>query len=329
MKFFKRYILSSTKLICFFLLSFLIFTVIFTLYKIPIGAVIYPTILCFCAGLVFIVFDYIKKYHVHRKLLEVKQLDAKLIANMPNTNNIIEHDYQMIIQTLKKKIYDLETTKNKQYSDMIDYYTLWAHQIKTPITSMKLALKIPTSNAKNNFQTNLHRIEQYVDMVLAFMRLNSKYSDYIFKEYSLDNIAKACIKKFSHDFISKKIKLNYVTINKLIITDKKWFSLVIEQLLSNALKYTKNGSIKIYFSNDNTLCIADTGIGIKPEDIPRIFDKGYTGYNGHNIRHSSGIGLYICKRICNDLKIKINVKSQYNVGTSIYLTFDQQKIIPI
>ena len=126
-----------------------------------------------------------------------------------------------------------------------------------------------------------------------------------------------------------KIKLDYVTINKRIITDKKWFSLIIEQLLSNALKYTKNGSIKIYFSNDNTLCIEDTGIGIKPEDIPRIFDKGYTGYNGHNIRHSSGIGLYICKRICNDLKIKINVKSQYNVGTSIYLTFDQQKIIPI
>ena len=311
MKFFKRYILNNTKLICFFLFSFLIFTVMFILYKIPIGAIIYPAILCFSIGLVFIIFDYIKKYQVHRKLLEIKQLDAKLIANMPNTNNIIEHDYQIIIQTLKQKIYDLETTKNKQYSDMIDYYTLWAHQIKTPITSMKLALKSPTSNAKNNFQTNLHRIEQYVDMVLAFMRLNSEYSDYIFKEYSLDDIAKTCIKKFSHDF------------------DKKWFSLIIEQLLSNALKYTKNGSIKIYFSNDNTLCIEDTGIGIKPEDIPRIFDKGYTGYNGHNIRHSSGIGLYICKRICNDLKIKINVKSQYNVGTSIYLTFDQQKIIPI
>ncbi len=329
MKFFKRYILNNTKLICFFLFSFLIFTVMFILYKIPIGAIIYPAILCFSIGLVFIIFDYIKKYQVHRQLLEIKQLDAKLIANMPNTNNIIERDYQIIIQTLKQKIYDLETTKNKQYSDMIDYYTLWAHQIKTPITSMKLALKSPTSNAKNNFQTNLHRIEQYVDMVLAFMRLNSEYSDYIFKEYSLDDIAKTCIKKFSHDFISKKIKLDYATINKLIITDKKWFSLIIEQLLSNALKYTKNGSIKIYFSNDNTLCIEDTGIGIKPEDIPRIFDKGYTGYNGHNIRHSSGIGLYICKRICNDLKIKINVKSQYNVGTSIYLTFDQQKIIPI
>lgn len=329
MEFFKQYMLKSVKLICFSGLSSTIFIIMFLLYKIPITAVIYPSILCFSVGLAFIIFDYIKQYHIHRTLLEIKKLDAKLIENMPKTNNIIEHDYQIIIKTLKQKIYDLETIKNKQYCDMIDYYTLWAHQIKTPITSMKLALKAPSNTSKNNFQTDLQRIEQYVDMVLAFMRLNSEYTDYMFKEYSLDKIIKTSVKKFSHDFISKKIKLDYVPLNKLIITDKKWFSLIIEQLLSNALKYTKNGSIKIFFPRDNVLCIKDTGIGIKAEDIPRIFDKGYTGYNGHNTRHSSGIGLYICKRICNNLKIKINVKSKYNIGTAIYLTFDQQKITPI
>ena len=160
--------------------------------------------------------------------------------------------YDIDLSELKQKIYDLETIKNKQYCDMIDYYTLWAHQIKTPITSMKLALKAPSNTSKNNFQTDLQRIEQYVDMVLAFMRLNSEYTDYMFKEYSLDKIIKTSVKKFSHDFISKKIKLDYVPLNKLIITDKKWFSLIIEQLLSNALKYTKNGSIKIFFPHDNT-----------------------------------------------------------------------------
>ena len=154
------------------------------------------------------------------------------------------------------------------------------------------------------------------------MRLNSEYSDYIFKEYSLDQIIKTSVKKFSHDFISKKIKLDYLPLNQLIITDKKWFSLVIEQILSNAIKYTQTGSIKIYCSHQQTLCIKDTGIGIKAEDIPRIFDKGYTGYNGHNVRHSSGIGLYICKKICNNLKIKIKIASEYNNGTSVYLTFD-------
>lgn len=329
MKFFKRYILNNIKLITFSTICLFIFAIIFILYKIPIAAVIYPAILCFTIGLIFIISDYVKKRYIHRTLSEIKKLDTKLIVNMPKTNDIIEHDYQIIVKTLKQKIYDMETIKNKQYGDMIDYYTLWAHQIKTPITSMKLALKNPSDTSKNNFQTDLQRIEQYVDMVLAFMRLNSEYSDYIFKEYSLDQIIKTCVKKFSHDFISKKIKLNYLPLKKLIITDKKWFSLIIEQLLSNALKYTKNGSIKIFFPNDNILCIEDTGIGIKAEDIPRIFDKGYTGYNGHNIRHSSGIGLYICKRICNNLKIKINVESKYNIGTSIYLTFDQQKITPI
>lgn len=329
MEFFKQYILKNIKLICFSVLSFMVFAIIFLLYNIQVGAIIYPSILCSFIGLIFIIFDYMKKYKIHKKLLEIQKLDAKLILNMPNTNSIIEHDYQKIIEHLKQNIYDLETTKNKQYSDMIDYYTLWAHQIKTPITSMKLSLKSPSDMSKNNFQTNLHRIEQYVDMVLAFIRLNSEYSDYIFKEYSLDQIIKTFVKKFSHDFISKKIKLEYLPLNKLIITDKKWFSLIIEQLLSNALKYTQTGSIKIYCSHDQTLCIKDTGIGIKPEDIPRVFDKGYTGYTGHNVRHSSGIGLYICKRICDNLKIKIKVTSEYNIGTSVYLTFDQQKITPI
>ena len=329
MEFFKRYILKNTKLIYFSPLSFAIFAVMFFLYEIPIDAIVYPSILCFFIALVFIVFDYIKKLQIHNKLLEIQKLDPKLISNMPKTNNILEYDYQVIIKTLKQNIYNLETIKNKQYSDMIDYYTLWAHQIKTPITSMKLTLKNPSDTSKSNIQTDLNRIEQYVDMVLAFMRLNSEYSDYIFKEYSLDEIIKTSIKKFSHDFISKKIKLDYVPLNKLIITDKKWFSLVVEQLLSNALKYTQTGNIKIYYSHDETLCIRDTGIGIKSEDIPRIFDKGYTGYNGHVVRHSSGIGLYICKRICNNLKIKIKVTSEYKKGTSVYLTFDKQEITPI
>ncbi len=329
MEFFRRYILKNIKLIYFSLLSFTVFAIMFFLYEIPIGAITYPAILCFFIALVFIIFDYIKKLHIHNKLLEIQKLEPKLISNMPKTDNILEYDYQIIIKNLKQNIYNLETTKNKQYSDMIDYYTLWAHQIKTPITSMKLTLKNPSDTLKSQFQTDLHRIEQYVDMVLAFMRLNSEYSDYIFKEYSLDEIIKTSIKKFSHDFISKKIKLDYLSLNKLIITDKKWFSLIIEQLLSNALKYTQTGSIKIYCPHDQTLCIRDTGIGIKPEDIPRIFDKGYTGYNGHNARHSSGIGLYICKRICNNLKIKIKVTSEYNKGTSVYLTFDQQEITPI
>ncbi len=329
MEFFKRYILKNIKLICFSVLSFTIFAIMFFLYEIPIGAITYPTILCLFIALVFIIFDYIKKLHIHNKLLEIQKLEPKLISNMPKTDNILEHDYQIIIKNLKQNIYNLETTKNKQYSDMIDYYTLWAHQIKTPITSMKLTLKNPSDTSKSQFQTDLHRIEQYVDMVLAFMRLNSEYSDYIFKEYPLDEIIKTSIKKFSHDFISKKIKLDYFPLNKLIITDKKWFSLIIEQLLSNALKYTQTGSIKIYCPHDQTLCIRDTGIGIKSEDIPRIFDKGYTGYNGHNARHSSGIGLYICKRISSNLKIKIKVASEYNKGTSVYLTFDQQEITPI
>ena len=280
--------------------------------------------MCVFVGIMFAIIDFINKFSIHSKLLKIQKLSISLIGNMPAPETINEADYQKIIAILQNNIQTLKTSKETQYAEMIDYYTLWVHQIKTPITSMKLALENDSSNDQTTLQTDIHRIEQYVDMVLAFLRLNSDYSDYIFKEYQLDDIVKKCIKKFASDFILRKIRFIYSPSNKKVITDKKWLLVVIEQIISNALKYTKSGSIKIY-AEHNTLCVKDTGIGIRSQDIPRVFDKGYTGYNGHQTRHSSGIGLYICKRICQNLKINIQIDSNLGIGTTVRLKFDQQK----
>lgn len=170
------------------------------------------------------------------------------------------------------------------------------------------------------------RIEQYVQMVLCYLRLDSDYTDYVIAEYNLDDIIKQAVKKFSTQFIRKKIKLEYTPLNTTVITDEEWLLFVIEQVLSNALKYTPSGSIAISLEKPKTLCIKDTGIGIAPDDLPRIFQKGYTGYNGRGDKKASGIGLYLCRRICNNLGYSISANSSLEGGTAIYINLNQIKL---
>ena len=191
---------------------------------------------------------------------------------------------------------------------------------------MQLRLQSEDSPLTRKLNADLLRIEQYVEMVLAYLRLDSTSTDYVFKEYRLDNLIRQSVRKFSSEFIGKKIRLDYEPIEKVVLTDEKWFSFVIEQLLSNALKYTRSGSIKIYMADENKLCIEDTGIGIASEDLPRVFEKGYTGYNGRMDKKASGLGLYLCKRVCDNLGIKINAESEINVGTKIILDLEQYKL---
>ena len=152
------------------------------------------------------------------------------------------------------------------------YYTLWAHQIKTPIASIRLNQQNEDSEFSRRVAEDLQRIEQYVDMVLAFLRLDSDSTDYVFMEYDLDGIVRSAVKKFSTQFIRRRINLVYEPLGKKVVTDEKWLSFVVEQVLSNALKYTPSGTVGIYIEEPTTLCISDTGIGIAPEDLPRIFE---------------------------------------------------------
>ena len=162
-------------------------------------------------------------------------------------------------------------------------------------------------------------------MVLAYLRLDSESGDYVFRKYDLDTILKRSVRRFSGDFIAKKIQLDYSPVGRTVVTDEKWLSFVIEQILSNALKYTPSGSVSIFMDGD-ILKIKDTGIGIAPEDLPRIFEKGYTGYNGRTDMHASGIGLYLCRRICENLSIAISAESKPGAGTTVMLDMSQYRL---
>ena len=244
---------------------------------------------------------------------------------LPARHSIESRDLYKIIAALTEKYNDFKADSRRQYNDMIDWYTMWVHQIKTPIASMKLQLQNRDGEFSGGLSNDLFRIEQYADMVLTFLRVHSDYNDYVIRQQDLDKIITCAVKKYSGEFILRKIKLVYSPLNTLIVTDEKWLMFVVEQVLSNALKYTHEGSISIYMSDKNKLCIEDTGMGIAPEDLPRIFEKSYTGQNGRTNRTSSGLGLYLCKTICNKLGHKIYAKSTLGRGTCITIDFGNQK----
>lgn len=205
---------------------------------------------------------------------------------------------------------------------MLDYYTTWVHQIKTPIAVMKLYLAEETPEHRA-MAAELFRMEQYVDMVLQYLRLGSGENDLVIEEYKLDELIRETVRKFAAQFVLRKLRLTYVATEKTIVTDRKWFCCILEQLLSNAIKYTPEGGVTVAMEGE-WLRISDTGIGIAPEDLPRIFEKGYTGQNGRLERSASGLGLYLTRRAAELLHIPITVESRLGQGTTFTLHLEQK-----
>ncbi|MCM1213641.1 MAG: sensor histidine kinase [Lachnospiraceae bacterium] len=209
-------------------------------------------------------------------------------------------------------------------ADCNDYYLMWTHQIKTPIAAMKLLLENGGEGDKNSFflREELWKIEQYVEMVLAFQRLESLSSDLVLKEYDLYDILKRTARDFSILFINKGLSLELQEMHMKVLTDEKWLGFCIRQLISNSVKYTKQGRVTIRTSEEEervVLCVEDTGIGIRPEDLPRIFERGFTGYNGRMDERSTGIGLYLCRRVFRHLGIEVQAESEVGTGTRMTL----------
>lgn len=325
MKLFAKYLRQRWRGIAAGVIFCIIFIATFILYRLPVKAVIYPAILCVLTGTVFAVVDFIRIRRKYEILERIKSLTDTITENFPQADGIEDEEYQNIIRLLNQEFTYYKAETAKKYSDMTDYYTVWAHQIKTPIASMRLNLQNEDTSFSRKLSADLFRIEQYVDMVLTFLRLSSGSTDYVIKEYELDSVIKQSVKKFAGEFINRKISLVYEPVDVKVITDEKWLSFVIEQVLSNALKYTPSGSITIKCDNDGRLFIKDTGIGIAAEDLPRIFENGYTGYNGRTDKKASGIGLYLCKRICNNLGHGITAESAVDAGTTIIIDLSRKK----
>ena len=277
----------------------LIFAIVFYLYSLPLDAVLYATILCLSFSMPLFIYD-VYKYHLrHKILLSLMNRITVNIEEFPKASDLVEQDYQTLLTLLFEDKAKITSKADVSQTEMIDYYTLWAHQIKTPISAMRLLLQTEGSTQNSELSTQLFKIEQYVEMVLGYLRIESTSSDLVLSQYYLSDVVKQAIRKYATIFIGQKITLDFKEMDCMVLTDEKWLVFVIEQILSNALKYTKSGTISIYMEAEKTLVIKDSGIGIASEDLPRVFEKGFTGFNGRMDKKSTGIGLYLCKKILN------------------------------
>ena len=217
--------------------------------------------------------------------------------------------------------------EREKLNDLMDYYTLWAHQIKTPIAASSLLVgEIEDKKVKNQLEQELFKIESYVNIVLQYLRLESFHEDLVLKKENAEDLVKEIVKKYAIFFIQKDLSLSLHDLDRTIITDKKWFVVILEQVLSNSLKYTSQGGIEIYFQED-TLYIKDSGLGIQDADLLRVFERGFSGYNGRLTQQSSGLGLYLSKKIADELGHQISIASQVGQGTTVMIGFSEKKMI--
>ena len=214
----------------------------------------------------------------------------------------------------------------KRYTDLMDYYTLWVHQIKTPIAASQLLVQDVTDrNIKSLLEQEIFKIDAYTHLVLQYLRLENFHDDLQLKQVALEHLVKEVVRKYSLFFIQKGLTINLDDLDVKVISDEKWLLVIIEQVLSNSLKYTKSGGIEVYFK-DNTLYLKDSGIGIKDSDILRVFERGFSGYNGRLTQQSSGLGLYLSKKIADQLGHDISISSQVGQGTTVSIHFQKKKL---
>lgn len=311
----------------FYLLSLsfiLIFYIILYLYNALIDAIQYATILCLVLLVIYFCVDFTIDYRKTKRLESLLQMKNIYALDLPSSSLFLEKQYQLLLHQMNDLLKETKAFQENNNQEMLDYFTMWVHQIKTPIFALRLLIHSQNASCQEMLMQVL-KIEQYVDMALHYMKLGQISSDLRIQYYDLNHIIQDVLKKEATFFIQKKLTLQLDHIDLKVLTDEKWLSFVLEQILSNALKYTKTGGIHIYVKEE-VLYIEDSGIGIKAEDLPRIFEKGFTGYNGRMDKKASGLGLYLCARILKYLGHPIQLSSKQGVGTTVMIDFHVQEL---
>lgn len=241
-----------------------------------------------------------------------------LFLHVRHTENLQEQ-----VQYLQEQLQDLKNSSMQKEQDQEEYFLMWVHQMKSPISASDLLLtQMPKTETTLHLHEEILKIDHYTNMVLNYMKVTNPDKDMLFDHISINQLVQPLLRKYRLEFIQYHIKLHYESTNKTVLTEANLSSLMIEQLLTNAIKYAHNKEIWIIYKQEtNQLVIKDSGIGIQSSDIPRIFDKGYTGLNGQLNEKSSGIGLFLVKKISERLSQPIEVSSVMNEGASFMITF--------
>lgn len=314
------YIKSRRAAVLLFLLCILI---VLTLGALAQQDMTYVRYSCALMGFVFfciMLVDGLRYRRSRRHMEQLAQHTELLPRELPDPIDGLTADYDAVIHALTQENERLKTQNHLQQEEQKEYYTLWVHQIKTPISAMRLLLEEQDDERTKLLKQELFKVDQYADLALKFIKLGDISADLVIERCDLNEIARAAVKKYSLLFVYSKLSVKIDTLRKEIPCDSMWLEFILCQLISNSIKYTRAGGVRIYMDG-SALVLEDTGIGIRKEDLPRIFEKGYTGYNGRMDTRASGIGLYLVKRATDALGIHIEVISELGRGTSVRLRF--------
>ena len=317
-QFFLVYLHSRIRLLVFiFLISCLAlaFHILFT----NLGSYfLYFFLLCSFLTLLFFIWDILVEAEVYRKEMLYSEREPKSPLECALAEKLDEREAEL---------YQKKSDAENRYNDLVDYYTLWVHQIKTPIAASKLLVsEVEDRQLKQQLEQEIFKIDSYTNLVLQYLRLESFHDDLVLKKENLEDLVKEVIRKYAIFFIQKDLSINLHDLDRSIVTDKKWLLVVIEQILSNSLKYTNAGGVEIYMDGQE-LCIKDTGIGIKNSDRLRVFERGFSGYNGRMTQQSSGLGLYLTQKISQELGHQIQIESELGQGTTVRIKFSEVNLL--
>lgn len=317
-QFFLAYLRSRSRLFVYLLaLAFLVLLFQFLFASLGIYFLYFFLLCCFIT-ILFFTWDILVEMQVYRQEI----LYGEREANSPLERALAEK-----LEAREMELYQQRSDLERKLTDLLDYYTLWAHQIKTPIAaSQLLVVEVADRQLKQQLEQEIFKIDSYTNLVLQYLRLESFHDDLVLKQVQIEDLVKETLRKYALFFIQKDLNVNLRDLDKEIVTDKKWLLVVIEQIISNSLKYTKEGGLEIYMDGQE-LCIKDTGIGIKNSDVLRVFERGFSGYNGRLTQQSSGLGLYLSKKISEELGHQIRIESEVGKGTIVRIQFAQVNLV--
>ena len=317
-QFFLAYLRSRSRLFV-YLLSLTFLVLLFQFLFASLGIYfLYFFLLCCFVTILFFTWDILAEMQVYRQEILYGEREAQ---------SPLERVLAEKLEAREMELYQQRSDSERKLTDLLDYYTLWVHQIKTPIAASQLLVaEVVDRQLKQQLEQEIFKIDSYTNLVLQYLRLESFHDDLVLKQVQIEDLVKEIIRKYALFFIQKGLNVNLYDLDKEIVTDKKWLLVVIEQIISNSLKYTKEGGLEIYMDGQE-LCIKDTGIGIKNSDVLRVFERGFSGYNGRLTQQSSGLGLYLSKKISEELGHQIRIESEVGEGTIVRIQFAQVNLV--
>ena len=317
-QFFLAYLRSRSRLFV-YLISLTFLVLLFQFLFASLGIYfLYFFLLCCFVTILFFTWDILAEMQVYRQ---------EILYGGREAESPLEIVLAEKLEAREMELYQQSSDSERKLTDLLDYYTLWVHQIKTPIAASQLLVaEVADRQLKQQLEQEIFKIDSYTNLVLQYLRLESFHDDLVLKQVQIEDLVKEIIRKYALFFIQKGLNVNLYDLDKEIVTDKKWLLVVIEQIISNSLKYTKEGGLEIYMDGQE-LCIKDTGIGIKNSDVLRVFERGFSGYNGRLTQQSSGLGLYLSKKISEELGHQIRIESEVGKGTTVRIQFAQVNLV--